>query len=218
EIDDLKYFSQLATKARVILDIGANTGLYSILSSKSNPRSQIYAFEPYQTNSRRLSRNLELNTCNNVEIVNDALGEDVRKIEFAVPVDGEICDISSADTDFSRRFYKKWRDYENIKVSQNTVDDFVKNNGIQSVDLIKIDVENYEIPVLKGAQQTLREHGPALLVEIFVDKEKDDYFKDYLVPLGYSCYSISKSGLRSHPSIPADQTSRNFLFMKNLSF
>jgi tRNA G46 methylase TrmB len=63
---DLALFGKLSKGASCIIDIGANTGLFSIIGSKANPSASIYSFEPYSTNAVRLKRNIDLNELENV--------------------------------------------------------------------------------------------------------------------------------------------------------
>ena len=65
-------------------------------------------------------------------------------------------------------FYK-YMDKE--KVNCVTIDDYVKRNNLSSLDLIKIDVEGYEGPVLKGALNSIEKFKPTLFIEISWGKE-----------------------------------------------
>src|SRR5690349_11430049 len=73
EHKDLDFFLHLVKRATVVLDIGANTGLYSILSARTNPAAAVYSFEPYPVNVTRLRKNTALNETGN-EIIPKALG------------------------------------------------------------------------------------------------------------------------------------------------
>lgn len=218
EFRELTLFKELSLKSRVILDIGANTGVYSIISSKTNPMADVYSFEPYSINLERLRTNIEINHLENrVKINKIALGDSNSKIKFAVPENDNICDVSSADTAFTNKFYRKWINYKEVEVEQVTLDSFLDLNKITQVDLIKIDVENYELPVFRGAKNTLMDHSPILQVEIFVDKERIDYFDKNLTPLGYYCYFILKEGLFRTNSLMENPDCKNFIFSKKKS-
>lgn len=217
EITELKLFKELAKQSRVILDIGANTGLYSIISRKVNPGAKIYAFEPYFINSNRFKKNLLLNKIQNIMIVEKALGSLDGEIEFAVPDKDQICDVLSADIKFSNTFYRKWVNYKTVKVPQTTLDSFINKQKINVIDLIKIDVENYETFVFRGALKYLNSFSPLILVEIFVDHDKITFYEEYLKPLGYNCYSILKEGLIRTASLFENPNCRNYILSKGRS-
>jgi len=130
----------------VIFDCGANIGYYSILFSKLSPKGKIYAFEPTDT-IEKLKNNLNFNKVENVEVFNYALSYET---------------INKTD-----KIYKIWGNDPEVKnFDFITIDDFVKKNNIQKVDLIKIDVDSYDFDVLKGAQNTLQNFNPFIVVEL----------------------------------------------------
>lgn len=218
ELNEIRLFKELAKKSQHILDIGANTGLYSIVSQLSNSQVNIHAFEPYPVNTQRLQKNIALNKLTSqINIVVKAVGNTNEPVAFAVPENDQICDVLSADTEFTQQFYRKWINYKNIEVPQITLDDFVQQQQISHVDLIKIDVENYETNVFKGALKVLEKHNPLILVEIFVTPEKITFFEEYIKPLGYHCYMMLKEGIIRVESLIGNPDCRNFLFARKKS-
>src|SRR5690606_28671555 len=61
EQKSLKLWSALARNASVILDIGANTGVYSFLAAAVNPNAKVIAFEPVHRTAEIFRKNLKLN-------------------------------------------------------------------------------------------------------------------------------------------------------------
>ena len=153
----------------VILDIGANHGKYTTRMAKF-PGRKVYAFEPSPQNIEKLKN--VVGSCNNVEIcevalsnkngiaklmiVNNPGGHSIHK-----PLDG-----------------KKWKHkLENsIDVKTITSDDWVKENNINRIDGIKIDVEAHEVEVVEGGMETLKKFKPIIALEthgtVDVDKLK----------------------------------------------
>ena len=82
---DLHLFLKLAESSTTIIDIGANTGLYSVLANKANPNAVIYSFEPNKTNFDRLNFNLELNNASNVRSHQFAIGNYEGEIQLSNP-------------------------------------------------------------------------------------------------------------------------------------
>lgn len=165
EVAELQTWRLLVPHARAVLDVGANTGLYSVLSARLCPDTPIIAFEPHPTNYRRLCRNLALNDARNVEPIELALGDRVGEIEFTIPDDEQISLVSSAIRAFSESHYQIG--YKQRMVRQSTLDEIVGGRRLEHVDLVKIDVESYELAVLRGAEETMAKHRPVFLCEIF---------------------------------------------------
>jgi FkbM family methyltransferase len=214
EEKELIFFSELAKHSKVIFDIGANTGLYSIVSGLANENSTIYSFEPYRINFQRLNKNIQINNIINVKTIQKALGNSNQMIQFAVPTTDRICDTLSADIEFTNKFYRKWINYKNEDVEQITLDSFNYSNDIKKIDLIKIDVENYEINLLIGAIETLKSNSPNILIEIFVDSSKIAFFDKNILPLGYNIYLIMNEGILRIDQLEENKDCGNFLLSK----
>ncbi len=213
EYEEVNLFKNLAKKSDVIFDVGANTGLYSIVSQLSNPEASVYAFEPYPVNLQRLEKNAELNRVEDkINVVQTAIGDSQSKLRFAIPETAQVCDVLSADIEFTEQFTDTYDAFKTVQVAQTTLDDFVRSRKIPGVDLIKIDVENFELNVLKGGLDSLETFKPVILAEMFVDDERIRFFKEYLQPLGYSCYLIGKKGLFRTNELVDNPDCRNYLF------
>ncbi|MFI5218399.1 MAG: FkbM family methyltransferase [Bacteroidia bacterium] len=215
---DIRLFKELSKQSNVILDIGANTGLYSVISKLSNNESKVFSFEPYHANCLRLRKNIDLNgLTGNIEIVEKAIGDSNSPLIFAVPEDDRICDVCSANTEFTNQFYRKWIKYKNVEVPQITLDEFVFNQKIDVVDLIKIDVETYELNVFKGSLMLIEKKSPIILVEIFINKDKVLFYENVLKPLGYYCYIIINEGILRVDSLVRIPDYKNFILSKKES-
>lgn len=213
EYEEVNLFKNLAKKSEVIFDVGANTGLYSIVSQLSNPEASVYAFEPYPVNLQRLEKNAELNRVEDkINVVQTAIGDSQSKLRFAIPETAQVCDVLSADIEFTEQFTDTYDAFKTVQVAQTTLDDFVRSMKIPDVDLIKIDVENFELNVLKGGLDSLESFKPVILAEMFVDDERIRFFKEHLQPLGYACYLIGKKGLFRTNELVDNPDCRNYLF------
>ena len=129
-----------------IFDVGANIGYYTILFSQLAPNGRVFAFEPTAT-AAMLRSNLEHNRVRNAEVQEVAVGA----------VAGEQVD----------RIYRLWGTEGELKTyAFCRIDDFVADNRIERVDCIKIDVDSFDFDVLRGAEQTLLERDPVVVVEL----------------------------------------------------
>lgn len=213
EYHELLLFHQLSKKPGTIIDVGANTGLYTIVARLANKDNPIVAFEPYHVNFERLRKNIELNKIASlVSLQQSAVGDKTGTTSFEVPANDQVCDVPSADLEFTRKFYRRWMQYKTIEVPQTTLDQHIVSAGINNVKLIKIDVENFELNVLNGALQLLRTQQPVLLVEMFVDKARTRWYEETLKPIGYYCYLVLKEGIVRTDTLEENPDSRNVIF------
>lgn len=146
ELETKRWFVDNVRPDWWIFDVGANVGYYSILFSQLAPRGRVFAFEPTAT-AAMLRANLQHHKVENAEVHDVALGattgEQVDRIYRLWGTEGEV------------RTYPFYR-----------LDDFVDRHRIDRVDCIKIDVDSFDFDVLRGAEQTLRERNPFVVVEL----------------------------------------------------
>lgn len=142
-----------------VFDIGANVGEITFrIAQRVGNNGSVYSFEPQPQNFARLTRNLALNHYQNVRSQQLALGSSMGMISMA-PRDSlnsgtqRIVEIDSPGK-------------EPNLIPITTLDDFVEANQIERLDSLKIDVEGYEIEVLKGGIRTIRHFHPTILIEI----------------------------------------------------
>lgn len=156
------FFATYAQKAKVVLDIGANTGFYSLIAAFSSDTAKIYAFDPYPPAQKLLKNNLVLNKVSErVTMVPLAISNLNDEADLFVPTGehGLIETSSSLNKDFRKTHSDVFR------VTVSTLDDFVKENNLDNVDLIKLDVENQEHLALQGAEHVLQKLRPVIFFE-----------------------------------------------------
>jgi FkbM family methyltransferase len=157
-------------KFNVAIDAGANIGLQSVrLAQKFN---QVHSLEPTSINHDCLIANTKNFT--NIQLYKLGLGEQEEHAVIKIPVDAKNCGAFSI-VDFNN--YENAIFEENIKIS--TLDQF---NILP--DLIKLDTQGFELFILKGAKNTLK-NKPVLLLECEKKQEKH-LISEYLNPLGYT--------------------------------
>ncbi|MEO9258238.1 MAG: FkbM family methyltransferase, partial [Crocinitomicaceae bacterium] len=149
---------ELTKGKEVIFDVGANIGFTSLNLSQSsnNLATKVYAFEPDPYNYSKLIDNLNLNVNHAVSAENIGIGDTVENLKLV---------INTANNLGGNRINKNATENYSI-IPVTTVDIFVEERKISTVDLIKIDIEGFEMNALKGAEQTIKSYKPILFVEV----------------------------------------------------
>ncbi len=151
----VRVWIELCASARTVLDVGANLGIYSLVTKAVNPAARLYGFEPVAHICRKFEENVALN------------GFDVRCVHAAASNVGGEADIHYVEgglTTASLRATRARTERERIETVR--LDTFLRRECVSSVDLMKIDVEGFEPEVLEGMGDLLRATRPTILVEI----------------------------------------------------
>ncbi len=153
----------LSTKSNIIADVGANVGVFSVLAKANNPNAQVIAFEPQPNIFEILKKN---NAINNFDILceNNAISNTLGNVPFYNHGPNTFSDNNTT----SGSLNKTWRpiDQNSINVEAITLESYVNTNNIESIDLLKIDVETLEYEVLLGYGDSLLKHEPFIILEI----------------------------------------------------
>lgn len=177
----------------VVLDVGANIGSYSEKLMTANPEARIYAFEPQPENFERLAA---IARNRGFDAFNTALGDKEGRLQLYDYADSDGSQHASLYRDVIEDIHKS--EAVSHEVELQTLDAFVKENGITAVDLLKIDVEGNEYKVLLGARQALA--GGMIDLIHFEFNEMNvvsrTFFKDFHDLLeGYRFYRMLPDGL-----------------------
>ncbi|MDP4604787.1 MAG: FkbM family methyltransferase [Erythrobacter sp.] len=151
EPETLTVLAKLATPNSVVIDIGANIGLVSMwLSQCVGTEGKVIAVEPSRWACDCIERNLQLSGISNVDVVHAAASDSTGVAELDV-INGYR--IDNLDTRKSER------------VSFVTVDEIIRDKNIDSISVLKIDTDGFEMGVFRGAHNTLSNLKPALVFE-----------------------------------------------------
>lgn len=144
-------------------DVGANTGLYSLLTACSTRHVDIHAFEPYPPALVTLRKNIELNRLGSrIAVCQSALGEAPGQHPLYIPLQnhGRMESSASLNANF------KAEHSEVIDIEVTTVDAYVSRLELARVGLLKIDVESTEHQVLAGGMETIAKDRPLIVLEV----------------------------------------------------
>jgi len=136
----------------VIFDVGANVGDYALACLKANPQAHLHCFEPSRSHFAVLEKRIAGNFPH-AQVSLNLFGLSDSEREMELNKESDITGLASLNA----------RDLTHIGVDQaikETVllkigDEYLTSNAIDHVDLLKIDVEGWEMPVLKGFRRAL---------------------------------------------------------------
>jgi FkbM family methyltransferase len=157
-------FAACSREAKCIVDVGANSGLFSLTAAACSRTAIIHAFEPFPPCQALLERNLSLNSFESrVKIRPEALSEKPGQLDLYVPLEDKAgYDETSCSLNSSFRPEHS----QVLPVPVITLDDYVAEQKIDRIDLLKIDVETHEPQVLRGAAKVLDQHRPMIFIEV----------------------------------------------------
>lgn len=169
--------------AAVVVDIGANIGLYTLLVCALAPAARVYAFEPMPHPFARLLANCRLNDLQGVCCEPVALGDrTARRSMYAVGGGDPRLAQQGA---FEPAVIEGWRrpDAPGMAVAQETLDAYAERQGLGRIDLVKVDAEGAERDILAGMEGSLARIG-ALVLE-WHGAERRAWATEYLRARGF---------------------------------
>jgi FkbM family methyltransferase len=164
----------------VFLDVGACEGQHSLFMSRRV--KQVHAFEPFPPAIDRFNGLIKLNGFTNIAVHEVGLGDKEGVVPFFAPEEDNV----GSGTFLAA--HKQGEDKQVGSFRVVTGDSVLGPLNLPSVDVIKIDVEGFEGPVLRGLAKTLERYRPVLVIEVThppkgTIKSLDDLWR--LMPGGY---------------------------------
>jgi FkbM family methyltransferase len=181
---------RLCRQANVIVDVGANTGVYALIAACLRPDATVYAFEPVQRVFDKLDANRQMNGFD-IHCVCAALSDRNGTATIYDPGDEHLYSAS-----VNKNTYGESPKMSLVEVPIVRLDRFIDEHRLPRVDLLKIDVETHEPEVLRGLGRYLRDHRPTMLIEI-MDAQVAAGVEEQVAGLGYVYFNIDeRAGVR----------------------
>lgn len=193
EKNETDAFKKLIHSGDVCVDVGGNVGYFSLNFAKlCGNDGLVHTFEPIKQNAILIELANILNKFRNISVYRAALSDSEGEITLTVPeLDGAYAYIQNSENGKPGE-----------KVQCLTLDSFADQNGINRIDIIKIDVEGAEEKVLRGAINVLSDKSRrprVIMVELVNDflnrfDSSIDNVLEYLNNFGYEPFYAGSGG------------------------
>ena len=186
----LNFLRNMGVTAPIVLDVGANIGLYSEEILRACPNAKIYAFEPSYVARALLSERLSVFP--QVSVIPLALGSESKEMTLYADTPGSgLASLSKRRLD---HFSLELQHHEEVKVT--TLDAWIQRNQIKP-DFIKLDIEEFELFALQGGLKELKSVKVIQFEFGGTNIDSRTFFQDFwylLTGQGFNLYRISPSG------------------------
>jgi FkbM family methyltransferase len=168
---------QLEPSAAVILDVGANVGLFTCWAAQQNPRAQIVAIEPFPRNSERLVEHVQ----------NNGFGQRVEVVQAALSSTKGTARLSTAGEASQMFRLTSEEGVGSVEVPTLTLADIVENLKHNSIDLMKMDIEGSEYDVLLSTPASVLSRIGKISLEYHQPNPGTRHNKKDLIAYARSC-------------------------------
>jgi len=198
EPSEVHFFQKYCRGEMVVVDIGANVGLYTALAMHTlTPSSRIIALEPDPESFTFLNQTIQANQTPGNQ------GHTTPRVEaFMLAASSEKGILSlflnPENRGDSRSYAVNENEWECISVNSLTIDSLLESMLILKVNFVKIDVQGYEQKVIIGFQETLRRSDQVILMTEFWPKGLGDAggsayeYLDILTGLGFKLFELKE--------------------------
>jgi len=181
ELEKQLAFQEIIQSGKIIYDLGANVGFYSLLSSVLTGKTgKVIAFEPVPRNLYYLQKHIEINRIKNVQIIDAAVSNESRFVTFDMGPHSSMGKISKDGS---------------LQVRTVVLDSLVDKGEIPSPDYLKIDIEGAEYLALVGAKKILQKYHPLIFLATHGAEVHQNCLR-LLESYGYTLRSINEKNLQ----------------------
>lgn len=174
----------------LVIEAGTDIGIHTVfMAKKVGPRGRIHGFDPLASAIADTQRHLDLNDLNNVILNQAALGEREGKSTIYSFANLPRAHSSLKDLGMSISLAQE--------CSMTTIDNYVREQSINQLKLIKLDIEGYEMLALQGAMNSILQMHPLVVVEANFETSgtlgyRPQDIKVWFEELFYNCFVLRR--------------------------
>ncbi|MBL8678073.1 MAG: FkbM family methyltransferase [Myxococcales bacterium] len=193
EATALSIFAASSREAEFVFDVGANTGLFSLLASSANPAARVHSFEIVPVVFAQLVRNIVRNdVARSVEPHLLGVGQPDGAVRVPTGSFGSSLPLSVSLLD---------RYQTGAEIPVRSLDQLTASLGVRGSLLVKIDVEGAERTVFEHGAETFAKFKPDVVCEILHDSDVPALLEVFLRNNGMRALLIEDEGLRASAKI-----------------
>lgn len=194
--EEIKFVRTLLQPRDVVLDIGANYGLYALSMAKVvGDHGHVYAFEPASTTASYLQRSIVKNDFGQITLIRAALSNVSGVAEFGLNDQSELNSLNPAMASHGKT--------ESVKLT--TLDILAVEFPLQDVSFIKLDAEGEEGNILIGGTNFLKSTSPLIMFELKHLERVNFKLIQQFIDLGFGLYQLIPGLNLLAPFHPNDQ-------------
>ncbi|MRR59246.1 MAG: FkbM family methyltransferase [Deltaproteobacteria bacterium] len=181
--DEIKFLREICQSNWVVIDVGANHGIYSMALAKAGA-SQILAFEPTSEPRNRFLKSIALNGFDKkIRVFPLGLSDGARTVDIALSRNSELNSVGFQAGQGDRR--------ETIHLVDLDSHFYALQPAVPQVDFIKLDAEGEEEAILKGGQRFFTEQSPLVMFEYKHGSSPNLALISAFRRLGYSIFRLA---------------------------
>lgn len=183
-IDKSYDYPDLGINDPLIIDIGANTGLFTLRMKELYPKATLLCYEPFTSNFEQLSENIKLSRLEDVKLINKGVGGSSRL---------EKLYINKNNLGGHSLFELEARSNEFVTIDIQAIAELIKGLSNRRIHLIKMDCEGAEYEIIKALDVDLVSEVEIILFESTESVYDLSELLDHLRSIGFSIEFKEKS-------------------------
>lgn len=179
--DEIKFVRLLIQKGNVIVDVGANYGVYTLVSARrTGEEGRVIAFEPCAATAKWLRESVSINRFSNVTVIGKAVSNHPGKGKLTSEGNSELNRLEASSEPAGGEI-----------VELTTLDETLRAMALSHVDFVKIDAEGHEVKVIEGGYEFFSSLSPLVMCEIKAGDQVDLSPLGKLANFGYAAYKLA---------------------------